>query len=213
MSLRFTEREANFKANTDDNTDIIDDNDIRTYIQEKFQIIDSLVLLYRHFSGMYILHAMFKWSKITDKQALNNLHSLFFSGIEKIQKKLFEMVANRIHFISDPIMYNLFELKPDELDNIFRYFQEFGLIDQAEQVLDQLWDASSDFVLPTFCMHNMKQRYKRPPGPIVATGPIAEGFYKSSPVLREMYKATDWKTAIKIWKSLRNKRPRSKAVL
>ena len=160
---------------------------------------------------MYILHAMFKWSKITDKQALNNLHSLFFSSIEKIQKKLFEMVANRIHFISDPIMYNLFELKPDELDNIFRYFQEFGLIDQAEQVLDRLWDASSDFVLPTFCMHYIQQKYKRP-WPL-ATGPIAERFYKSSPVLREMYKATDWKTAIKIWKSLRNKRPRSKAVM
>lgn len=199
VNQKFVEQKANFNVNyDDDDSDIIDDDVISRlkYVGEKYQIIDALVLLYQHFFGVYLLHAIFRWSKIDDKQTLSEIHRLFFNCIEKIQTKLSETVANQVHFISDPIIYNLFELKPDKLDNVFRYFQEFGLIDQAEQVLDQLWEASSGFVLPTFYMHYMQQRYKKP------IGPLPQKFYENSPNLREMNKATDWRTAIKIWKSV-----------
>ncbi len=198
VSQRFTEREANFNVNYDDSTDIIDDNDISKleYVREKYRIIDALVLLYRHFFGMYILHAMFKWSKNPDEQTLNKLHGLFFNSIKKIQIKLLKVVWNRIHHISDPIIYNLFELKPDKLDNFFKYFQEFGLLDQAEQVLDHLWDISSDFVPPSFYMYYMQQKTKEP------IHAIPQSLYKISPILQEMNKAGDWRTAIKIWKSI-----------
>jgi hypothetical protein len=200
INQKFAELEANFNVDNDDNADIIDDDDISKlkYIRQKYRIIDALISLYRHFLGMYFLHAIFRWSKIADKQILNKLHRLFYNSIEKTQIRLFEIkiAANQIHLISDPIAYNLFELKPDKLDDIFKYFRGFGLTEQAEKVLNNLWDISSDFVLPTFYIHYMQQRYKRP------IGPFSQKFYKNSPILIEMNKATDWRTAIKIWKSI-----------
>ena len=197
VNQKFTEREVNFKADFND-TDIKDDGiDSKIkYIQEKFRIIDALILLYRHFMGVYFLHAIFKWSKIPDKQTLNILHRLFFDSNGKIQIKMFEIVANQIYLISDPIVYNLFELKPDKLDDIFRNFQKFGLIEPGEKVLDNLWDISSDFVQRTFYMDYMRQRYKKP------IRPVPQQFYKHSKILQEMNKATDWRTALKIWKSI-----------
>jgi DNA-binding Lrp family transcriptional regulator len=196
---KFSEREANFDFNdTDDETDIIDDStrSMLKYMQEKIQIIDELILIYRHFLGVYFLHAIFGWSKIADKQTLDKLHRLFFSSIEKIQIKMFETVKKQIYLISGPIAYNLFELKPDNLEVIFRNFQKFGLIDPAEKVLNNLWNISSDFVLSTFYMDHMHKRHKEP------ITPVSQEFFKYSKNLQEMNKATDWRTAIKIWKSI-----------
>jgi hypothetical protein len=200
VNQKFSEREANLDINNNDNTDSIDDTDISElkYIREKYRIIESLITLYRHYLGMYFLHATFKWSKIADKQTLDKLHRLFYNSIEKAQRRLFDIKigADRSHLISDPITYNLFELKPDKLDDFFKYFQGFGLTDQADKVLNNLWDMSSNFVLPTFYIHYMQQKNKRP------IGPLPRNFYKNSPILNKMNKATDWRTAIKIWKSI-----------
>jgi hypothetical protein len=163
VNQKFTEREANFNVNNNDgdDADTIDDDISKfKYIREKYRVIDGLISLYRHFLGMYFLHAIFRWSKIADKQILIKLHRLFYNSIEKTQIRLFEIKigANQIHLISDPIAYNLFELKPNKLDNIFKYFQGFGLTNEAENMLNNLWDISSDFVLHTFYMHYMQQR-------------------------------------------------------
>ena len=136
VNQKFTEREANFNVNNNDgdDADTIDDDISKfKYIREKYRVIDGLISLYRHFLGMYFLHAIFRWSKIADKQILNKLHRLFYNSIEKTQIRLFEIKigANQIHLISDPIAYNLFELKPNKLDNIFKYFQGFGLTNEA----------------------------------------------------------------------------------
>jgi hypothetical protein len=179
-----------------DNEDILED-EIK-YIKEKYRIIDALVVLYRHLFGVYILYALFKWSKeITDKQTLDKLYSIFFSRIEQIQFKLFEVISNQL-MVSDRIIYNLFELKPGKLDEVFEYLHRFGLGKQAEQVLDSLWQISSDFAPRVIYMDNFKNKIQRP------LYGIPESFSKNSPILRETDRAKDWRKIVKIWKSIRN---------
>jgi hypothetical protein len=105
----------------------------------------SLVALYQHVVGMYVLGSLFIWpKKIRNNEAINKLYTEVFNRLQEIQKKLTsELFDSSNEFLDELVVERLFELKADELDVIARNFYRIGVDKQIEPVLDSLWEISN----------------------------------------------------------------------
>jgi hypothetical protein len=118
-------------------------------IQTKEAVLDSIVvLLYQHLVGMCISAGFFIWSaKTNNKETLNKIHEVAFSRLQEILQKLGELFPPRNNYLlSNKVLENLFQLKPDKLDFVAKNFQNMGLGKQIEPVLDSMWKISKSSI-------------------------------------------------------------------
>jgi hypothetical protein len=113
---------------------------------KKSNILYSLLELYQHLVGMYILRSLTIWpKKIKNKETITKLHTEVFDRFQEIQLKLTSepfAVSNEVG-LYDIATDSLFELKQFMLDKIANNFHRIGVDKQFEPVIDFLWDISN----------------------------------------------------------------------
>lgn len=124
-----------------------DDFEWKTFdpVRKRSWILYSLLGLYQHLVGMYILQSLSLWSKkIKNKEATNKLYTEVFNRFQEIQLKLTsELFAPNEVGLYDIAVESLFILKPFDLDAIADNFHEIGVDEQIEPVMDSLWEISN----------------------------------------------------------------------
>jgi hypothetical protein len=113
---------------------------------KKSSILYSLLELYQHLVGMYILRSLTIWpNKIKSKETRTKLFTEVFNRFQEIQLKLTSKPfapSNEVgHY--DIATDSLFELRPNILDDIANNFHRIGVDKQFEPVLDFLWEISN----------------------------------------------------------------------
>ena len=115
-------------------------------VKKKSRLSYSLLGLYQHLVGMYILRSLAIWpKKIRNKEILNKLYTEVFNRLQEIQLKLTsKLFAPSDEFgLYDVAVESLFVLKPFDLDTIGMNFYRIGVDKQIELVLDSLWEISN----------------------------------------------------------------------
>jgi RNAse (barnase) inhibitor barstar len=119
---------------------------LRDPMIKRSRLLYSLLALYQHLVGMYVLRSLSMWpKKIKDKEVINKLYTEVFNRLQEIQLKLTsELFAPSDEFrLYDIAVEGLFELKPDELHSVAHAFHRIGVDKQFESVLDSLWEISN----------------------------------------------------------------------
>ena len=119
---------------------------LRDPMIKRSRLLYSLLALYQHLVGMYVLRSLSIWpKKIKDKEVINKLYTEVFNRLQEIQLKLTsELFAPSDEFgLYDIAVEGLFELKPDESDTRAHAFHRIGVDKQFESVLDSLWEISN----------------------------------------------------------------------
>jgi Fe2+ or Zn2+ uptake regulation protein len=113
-------------------------------VKKRSRILYSLLGLYQHLVGMYILRSLSIWpKKIKNKEAINKLYTEVFNRFQEIQEKLTSDLAPNEVGLYDFAVENLFILKPFDLEVIVRNFYKIGVDEQIEPVMDSLWEISN----------------------------------------------------------------------
>jgi hypothetical protein len=124
-----------------------DDFERKTFdpVRKRSWILYSLLGLYQHLVGMYILQSLSLWSKkIKNKEATNKLYTEVFNRFQEIQLKLTsELFTPNEVGLYDIAVESLFILKPFDLEAIADNFHEIGVDEQIEPVMDSLWEISN----------------------------------------------------------------------
>jgi hypothetical protein len=126
----------------------VDDLEWKTLdpVIKRSSILYSLLGLYQHLVGMYILQSLSLWHrKIKDRETITKLYTEVFNRFQEIQLKLTsELIvpANEVG-IYDVAADSLFELKKFTLDDIANNFYRIGVDKLAEPVIDSLWKISN----------------------------------------------------------------------
>jgi hypothetical protein len=113
---------------------------------KRSRLLYSLLSLYQHLVGMYVLRSLSIWpKKIKDKDVISKLYTEVFDRLQEIQLKLTsELFAPSDEFrLYDIAVEGLFELKGDELFSVAEAFHGIGVDKQFESVLDSLWEISN----------------------------------------------------------------------
>ena len=113
-------------------------------VRKRSWILYSLLGLYQHLVGMYILRSLAIWpKKIRNKETITKLHTEVFSRFQEIQLKLTsELKPNEVG-LYDIAVESLFILKPFDLDAIVDNFHVIGVDELIEPVMDSLWEISN----------------------------------------------------------------------
>src|SRR5215207_5121925 len=113
-------------------------------VEMRSRILYSLLGLYQHLVGMYILRSLSIWpQKIKNKEAINKLYTEVFNRFQEIQEKLKSELAPNEVGLYDIAVENLFILKPFDLEAIVGNFHKIGVDEQIEPVMDSLWEISN----------------------------------------------------------------------
>ena len=115
-------------------------------VKQRSRLFYSLLGLYQHLVGMYILQSLAIWpKKIRNKETLNKLYTEVFNRLQEIQLKLTsKLFAPSDEFgLYDVAVESLFVLKPFDLNTIGMNFYRVGVDKQIELVLDSLWEISN----------------------------------------------------------------------
>lgn len=114
-------------------------------VRKRSRILFSLLGLYQHLVGMYILRSLSIWpKKIRNKETITKLYTEVFNRFQEIQLKLTsELFAPDEVGLYDIAVDSLFTLKPFDLDEIANNFYRIGVDKQIEPVLDSLWEISN----------------------------------------------------------------------
>jgi hypothetical protein len=126
----------------------IEDQEWKTLdpVRKRSGILYSLLALYQHLVGMYILQSLSLWHrKIKDKETITRLYTEVFNRFQEIQLKLTSelIVPSNEVGLYDIATDSLFELKPFPVDEIANNFHRIGVDKQFEPVLDFLWEISN----------------------------------------------------------------------
>jgi hypothetical protein len=126
----------------------VDDLEWKTLdpVRKRSRILYSLLILYQHLVGMYILQSLSLWHrKIKDKETITKLYTEVFNRFQEIQLKLTSelIVPSNEVGLYDIAADSLFELKQFTLDGIANNFYRIGVDKQFEPVIDFLWDISN----------------------------------------------------------------------
>jgi hypothetical protein len=113
---------------------------------KKSSILYSMLELYQHLVGMYILRSLTIWpKKIRNKETITKLHTEVFNRFQEIHLKLTSepfALSNTIG-LYDIATDSLFELKPFILDEIANNLYRIGVDKYIEPVLGSLWEISN----------------------------------------------------------------------
>jgi hypothetical protein len=113
---------------------------------KRSEILYSLLTLYQHLVGMYILQSLSLWRrKIKDKETITKLYTEVFNRFQEMQLKLTSelIVPSNEVGLYDIAADSLFELKQFTLDMIANNFYRIGVGKQIEPVMDSLWKISN----------------------------------------------------------------------
>jgi hypothetical protein len=113
---------------------------------KKSSILSSLLDLYQHLVGMYILRSLTIWpKKIRDKKTLTKLQTEVFNRFQEIQSKLTSQPFTPSDEVGlyDIATHSLFELKQFTLNRIANDLHRIGVDKQFEPVMKSLWKISN----------------------------------------------------------------------
>lgn len=132
-------------------------------VLQYWNLLNVLIYPYKYLCIMYITSDVFLWHKRPlDNDTLHRKFEIFFKTTKKIHNKLLEIWPDSE---SESIVVNLFlfnslsGFSKSYIEEILERFEEYGLSDSAEPVLDVLWKISYP-ILPLVDPSSYNEHFK-----------------------------------------------------
>jgi hypothetical protein len=110
-----------------------------------WNLLNALIYPYKYLCIMYVTSDIFLWHRRPiDSDTLNRKFVIFFKNTKKIHNKLLELWpdSESESIVSYILFSGPFGFSESSIEQMLERFEEYGLSDSAEPVLDVLWKIS-----------------------------------------------------------------------